>query len=125
MSKSILLLGLALLLAPGVEAGKGPILLVDDDGSDGGYADVRTFYTDALDGSGFWGQYDLWEVPYSSDGPTAVDMAPYGAVIWFTGEIYGQGSTVTLTQNDETSLATYLDGGGKLFLSSAVPTNIL
>ena len=43
-------------------------------------------------------------------------MELYDAVVWFGGEAWQLGMTVS--DNDETELALYLDGGGNLFLSA-------
>ena len=95
-----------------------PILLVDDDCQGCGFffpdPDLRPFYENALSCAGFGGQYDIWTVPDSTDGPTSTDMTPYTAVIWFTGANVGP----ILTANDEAALTVYLTGGGKLFFVS-------
>jgi hypothetical protein len=94
------------------------VLLVDDDNSivyPGAFADSRDYYTEALDANGY--TYDIVEVTAEgADGPDATTMADYPVVIWFTGEAWRYDQT--LTANDEANLATYLDGGGNLFLSS-------
>ncbi|MCB9134601.1 MAG: hypothetical protein H6636_04190 [Anaerolineales bacterium] len=56
------------------------ILLVDDDHNN---PDVRFNYTQALDNLGW--TYDSWNVNENDEEPTASDLAPYTAVIWFTG----------------------------------------
>jgi hypothetical protein len=91
---------------------------VDDDhsavfGAD--FADVVSYFTDALDANGY--TYDIVEITVEgADGPDATTMADYPVVIWFTGESWRHEQT--LTPADETNLATYLDGGGNLFLSA-------
>jgi hypothetical protein len=96
---------------------QNPILLVDDDGSIGGsYDDVGAVYMAALDAAGYTGQYDYFEVAYNANGPDAATMADYDLVIWFCGETWYYFYCATLTATDETNLATYLDGGGKLLL---------
>jgi hypothetical protein len=45
-------------------------------------------------------------------------MQAYNCVIWFTGETWGYYGYDVLTPADETNLASFLDGGGNLFLSS-------
>ncbi len=93
------------------------VLLVDDDHSFHGptWTDARPYFTDALDANGY--TYDIFEITTSgADGPDAATMADYPVVIWFTGE--GWQLQQTLTPNDEANLATYLDGGGNLFLSA-------
>jgi PKD repeat protein len=81
-------------------------LLVDDDGND----DYEGYYEGALVATGH--DYDLWTVA-SAGSPTADDLVPYGQVIWLTGDDYGS----TLTSDEQAALATYLDGGGRLFVS--------
>lgn len=97
------------------------ILVVDDDGgpsNNSGYADVQTAYFDALDAAGY--NYDIytvdWSVSSTTNGPSYTEMAAYDLVIWFTGETWEPGTTVTST--DETNLGQYLDGGGNLFMSA-------
>jgi hypothetical protein len=87
------------------------VLVVDDD--DNG-PDVRSYYTDALDAMGIW--YDLWDTQNTDNEPSAMDLAPYQIVIWFTGEEYG--GACGPGGAGETALAEWLDGGGCLFISS-------
>ncbi|MCD6223088.1 MAG: VCBS repeat-containing protein, partial [Thermoplasmata archaeon] len=89
-----------------VTAAKGYILLVDDDNGD----DYETYFENALMATGYL--YELWD--RSSQGcPTPSYMAKYTAVVWFTGDDY----TSTLTTEDENALSTYLDNGGRLFIT--------
>ena len=81
-------------------------LLVDDDTGD----TYETYYAGALDAAGV--DYELWSVA-SAGSPTASDLSNFDRVIWFTGD----DSTTTLTTDDQTALAAYLNGGGKLFIS--------
>ena len=100
------------------------ILLVDDDGgpnNGGTYLDIQSYFANALTGAGH--TYDDFVVDWSitsppQDGPTATEMAEYDCVIWFTGETWGYYGVDVLTAVDETNLATYLDGGGTLFLNA-------
>jgi hypothetical protein len=93
------------------------ILIVDDDGSSGtGYADVRGYFTDVLDSSGY--AYDHIEVEYPGNGPDSTVLRNYDVVIWFTGETYGNHNEDTITPDDETNLTAYLRSGGRLILSS-------
>ena len=82
------------------------ILLVDDDLGE----DYETYYAGALLGAGK--DYDVWTVA-AQGSPATADLTPYGQVIWLTGDDYGS----TLTSSDQTSLADYLGGGGRLFVS--------
>jgi len=89
-----------------------PILLVDDD--DNG-PDVRAYYEDTLTALGL--DYDVWDTNNTDNEPTAVDLAPYQAVIWFSGDEFG--GFAGPGANGEAALATWLDGGETcLFLSS-------
>ena len=81
-------------------------LLVDDDQGE----DYQAWYQGALAAVGQ--EYDLWTVS-GSGSPTAADLAAYDRVVWLTGD----DSSSTLTNSDQAALATYLDGGGRLFLS--------
>jgi hypothetical protein len=81
-------------------------LLVDDDTGD----DYETYYANALAAAGQ--EYDLWTVT-TQGSPTAADLAGYGRVVWLTGDDY----QTTLTASDQAALASYLDGGGRLFVS--------
>lgn len=86
--------------------GQGMVLLVVDDGG----IDNSDFYTQLLRHMGV--MYNTWEV--GTKGKIPLDsLSTYGEVIWFTGSI----GTGTLTEDDQTMIANYLDGGGHLFLS--------
>jgi subtilisin family serine protease len=84
------------------------ILLVDDDGGD----TFETYYTEALQSLGF--TPDIYTVPSNNDnGPPLNTLSQYKLVIWFTGCEF----TNTLTATDQTNLQSYLDNGGRLFIS--------
>ena len=84
------------------------ILFVDDDQG----AAYERFYTSALDVNAL--NHDTWEVA-TSGLPTAADLSEYLVVIWNTGfEYSATGSGLSATE--QTVLASYLDGGGGLFL---------
>jgi N-acetylneuraminic acid mutarotase len=97
-----------------LEGGGGiqTILVVDDDGGQAGFMNVEQYFYDALDDAGY--SYDTFDA--SAAGPTYAQMADYDLVIWFTGENWQVGST--LTAADESNLSQYLDAGGHLFLSA-------
>jgi uncharacterized repeat protein (TIGR01451 family) len=87
-----------------------PILLVDDDR----WYDQEAHYQAALEANGL--AYDYWNInaagwPYNS--PPLEILQWYPVVVWFTGYDWYQ----TLTPEEETRLATYLEDGGRLFLS--------
>ena len=95
-----------------------PILLVDDDGSWDGFPDVQAEYTAALDAAGQTGNYSVYNSTFSGDGPNSAWMSGRTHVIWFSGEVYGDGDDSTLTPANEATLGTFLDAGGRLFLSA-------
>ncbi len=86
------------------------VLLVDDDNNS---PDVRPYYTAALDTLGI--SYDVFNAG-SGNGPSLAEMTGYQAIIWFTGDKYG--GTAGPNSVDAANLAAYLEGGGRLFLSS-------
>ncbi len=82
------------------------ILLVDDDD---GTVNVEGMYTSALQSIG--AGYDIWD--HAKNGaPPASLLAKYGTVIWFC-----EWAFPSLDSTDRASITTYLNGGGKLFLS--------
>ncbi len=91
------------------------ILLVDDDDND---PDVRGTYTSALDNLGLG--YDVWDTGNSdSNEPSVLDLAPYDMVIWFSGDEFSVGGgTAGPGAAGEAALASWLDDGGCLFISS-------
>jgi serine protease AprX len=78
------------------------LLVVDDDEG----MEYEAYYTNALDRLGY--TYGTTDIP-----PDVATLAHYQGVIWLTGS----DSTTSLTPADQASLASYLDGGGRLFLS--------
>jgi hypothetical protein len=87
-------------------------LLVNDDpypaGAGGG---GLLYYSTALDELGV--AYDVWDV-LTMGSPSVATLAPYDAVIWFTGYDY----TDVVTAAEQAALIAYLDGGGTLLLSA-------
>ena len=87
------------------------ILLVDDDDND---PDVLAYYTAALDALGE--SYDVWDTDNSDIEPEAEVLQLYSKVLWFTGAAFrdfaGPGPA------GESALASFLDAGGCLVLSS-------
>ena len=69
------------------------------------------YYMTALDELGV--AYDVWDV-LTMGPPSAAALAPYDAVIWFTGYDY----TDVVTADEQAALIAYLDGGGTLLLSA-------
>jgi uncharacterized repeat protein (TIGR01451 family) len=90
-----------------------PILLVHDQR----WYDVSDAFRRALDGNGL--PYDSWEVQpplgsMRSKVPTLDQLQLYVLVLWYTGYDWYS----TLTSEEEALLAGYLEGGGRLLLSS-------
>lgn len=98
-----------------------PILLVQDDESDSGYgfANTASYYSKALQDSGF-SNVASYRVSYLRNGPSLSTMASYKLVIWFTGGGVGlnySSGNYMLTAADLTNIESYLNSGGKLYLS--------
>jgi PKD repeat protein len=88
------------------------ILLVDDDNNN---PDVLPYFSAALDNLGY--NYNVFDVGGGgANGPDLAGLQGYSMVLWFSGDKYG--SSAGPNGTDEAALAAYLDGGGKLFLSS-------
>lgn len=87
------------------------ILLVDDDDNS---PDVRSAYTDTLDGLGE--SYDIWDTNNSDNEPDASELTGYETVIWFTGDEFGGACGPGAA--GEGALATWLDNGGCLIMVS-------
>jgi len=93
------------------------ILAVDRDGSawTTDFTDCWPYYQQALDANGY--TFTYYEVVVgANDGPDLATMLEYDVIIWFTGEVWKDNETMTV--NDETNLAGFLDAGGNLFLSA-------
>ena len=86
--------------------GRPDILFVDDDGGSA----LESYYTTPLKNLGLL--YDFWD--RQTQGATTGELSQYPIVIWFTGDA----TSGTLVPQDETDLSNFLDGGGKLFISS-------
>jgi hypothetical protein len=95
-----------------VVIGQKPILFVDDDGGES----YEGYFLVALDSMG--AGYDVW-THETQGAPLDSVMEPYRVIVWSTGADFGSsGTPKTLTATDQARLTTYLDSGGKLFLSS-------
>jgi hypothetical protein len=92
-------------------AGGVVVLLVDDDDND---PDIRDYYTTGLENLGIL--YDIWDTDNSDNEPPIETLRDYGLVIWFTGAEWG--GYAGPGPDGETALATYLDEGGVLWVSS-------
>jgi hypothetical protein len=80
------------------------VLLVDDDGLD----TFEDYFIDAL--THFGHPYAVWK--RSADGPTGDDLLNFPAIVWETGR-----ANPMLDANDRAALGSYLDIGGRVFLS--------
>jgi hypothetical protein len=76
------------------------LLVVGDDDQYGSY------YTDSLDRLGY-------DYQFTTQGPGMDALPFFQGIVWLTGDQL----TDTLTQSDQVTLASYLDGGGRLFVS--------
>ena len=83
-----------------------PVIVIDDD-----IGSWQNNYHNALSNNGI--NFDTWSVSTQGSPPAGV-LNKYQVVIWETGEDV----TATITDDDENALMTYLDNGGRLFLSS-------
>jgi uncharacterized repeat protein (TIGR01451 family) len=88
-----------------------PVLLVDDDR----WYHVQDHYTAALQANVF--TYDYWNVGWDSGyglgSPPLGTLQWYPIVVWFTSYDW----FATLSTDEEANLRTYLDNGGRLFLT--------
>jgi immune inhibitor A len=82
------------------------ILLVDDDGG----LDESDYFTSAMENMDE--PYDIWDV--SADGSPAGILSDYPIVIWFTGDTRED----PMPSEDVDGLIAYLDGGGRLLMTS-------
>jgi len=80
-------------------------LLVDDDGA----RTYESYYKSALDHYGY--KYGVWDHDAFGTPPADI-MAGFDAVVWTHGRV-----CPSLDAADRAALATYLDDGGKLFIS--------
>ncbi|MBN1249401.1 MAG: S8 family serine peptidase [Anaerolineae bacterium] len=90
------------------------VLLVDDDR----WYPMEDAYRDALDAAGI--VYDLWDTRSGAGGlvgttsPSTDTLLHYPIVVWFTGYDW----YAPVEEGEVARLQAYLDGGGKLLLSS-------
>jgi len=82
------------------------ILVVDDD--DG--KNYESYYSSALNYYGY--PHVIWNV-LSQGSPSPNTLQSYEIVIWLTGDDY----STTLTDTDQANLQSFLDNGGRLFIS--------
>jgi hypothetical protein len=81
-------------------------LIVDEDG---GSPNVESYYESALTANNV--PYSYWDLSADSTLPLSM-LTTHKTVVWFTGNSYPGPITPY-----ESELATYLDGGGRLFMS--------
>lgn len=93
--------------------GHSSILLVDDD--NGGK--IEKFFTQVIDSIG--PLYDVWDKNARADAQ--YDLSDYKVVIWFTGDHRDS----VFSPEDIQDLMTYLDNGGRLFLTSQDAAEVL
>jgi immune inhibitor A len=89
-------------------AGNAEILLVDDDS--GSAADYQSYYTSALDS--LRKIYDIWDTQAKTNPDFSFNQYKY--LIWYTGDH----RTDLFTPAQVESLMSFLDRGGRLFLTS-------
>ena len=85
--------------------GPSHILVVDDDLG----ANRESYYVDALEK--LLPLYDVWD---KANSEKSYDLGDYDVVIWFTGDHRDS----VFSHEDVLSLMSFLDGGGRLFLTS-------
>ena len=92
------------------------VLLVDDDGSAYlDFTDTQSYYETLFAGMDNV-EYEIYDITEdAADGPDSDYMMNYQAVIWELGEQWSGGRTITA--NDETNIAAYIDNGGKVLIS--------
>jgi immune inhibitor A len=96
-----------------VWAGFADILIADDD--TGSAADYRSYYTSALDSMRTI--YDIW----TAQTNPGITFNKYKYLIWFTGDH----KTDLFSQAQVESLMSFLDKGGRLFLTSQDAAEVL
>ncbi|MFM2094233.1 MAG: hypothetical protein RIS70_1357, partial [Planctomycetota bacterium] len=87
-----------------------PILFVDDDQG----ATYERFFKAALDANAY--VYDIWDAQSIGRTPSASDLALYRRVIWNTGYDY-LAATAGISSTEEAAIQSYLNGGGRIFIS--------
>lgn len=90
------------------------ILFVDDDLG----AAYEVYFKNALIANNL--DFDVWDSSVVGNTPATAQMSSYQTVIWNTGYDYST-STATLASglsaNEQTQIAGYLNGGGRMFIS--------
>jgi hypothetical protein len=94
-----------------LRVGRPQVLIVADDGQD----NYRTWFTTALaqrDANGQYYNFDVWDVRANGD-PSLNNIREYRSVAW----VCGNETANTLTADNQSVLAQYLDAGGRLMLA--------
>ena len=99
------------------QVGRPEILIVDDDSGTGKYNNYESYYTDALDYLQLF--YDIWDK--KNLGDTTLNFSDYKILIWYTGDH----RTSIFSQADIERVMSFLDNGGRLFLTSQDATEVL
>ena len=94
-----------------VQAGNTEILIVDDAG------DYQSYYTSALDS--LKQIYDIWDAHSKADPDFS--FSTYKYLIWYTGDH----TTDLFTKAQVESLMSFLDNGGRLFMTSQDAVEVL
>jgi len=81
-------------------------LLVDDDGG----SNCEANYISAFEAMDY--VINTWDVS-TAGSPTGEDLSYYEILVWVSGQ-----TTAPLNADEQTALMSYLDGGGKMFISS-------
>jgi len=100
-----------------VFVGRGILLVDDDQGVDSRGDNYEDYYISAFDS--VKAVYDIWDK--TADPDTTYDFSEFNIVIWFTGDHRDS----IFSHTDIESLMTYLDNGGKLFLTSQDAVEVL
>jgi len=97
--------------------GRSNILLVDDDQGTNPASNVESYYIEVLDS--LRAGYDVWDKMSQPD--TFYNFLDYEILIWFTGNHRDS----IFSDTDVESLMTFLDNGGRLFLTSQDAVEVL
>ncbi|MBK6767059.1 MAG: S8 family serine peptidase [bacterium] len=93
-------------ISSAMRVGRGPVLVIDDDGS----LDFQSYYYEALIDLGM--NPDLWDSALDGEA-SAFELSHYAGVFW----VCGNEATNTLSATEQAALTEYLNNGGKLLIS--------
>lgn len=94
--------------------GQQILLVNDDEGYDNMHKEVESYFENALNETGY--TYDTWSVEDRGTVSSSSFLKEYDCIVWVTGDS-GDGKYETLSLDDQENLKSYLDSGGKLFIS--------